>query len=84
MFSVDLKIDGVLAATFDGACITTIMAELAFYITQFVPTGSVPPNLIQIYIRNKSQRRNNARHRNVCERTIPFEVVVSRPYDLTS
>lgn len=76
MFSIDLKIDGVLVAVFDGACLATIMSELDYYITQFVPPGSVPPNLIQIYIRNKSQRRNHARYRNVREHIVPAEVVV--------
>lgn len=80
MFNIDLKIDGVLVATFDGACLATIMAELDYYITQFVPQGSVLPNLIQIYIRNKSQRRNNARHRNVRGHTVSAETVVLRPY----
>lgn len=80
MFSIDLKIDGVLVATFDGACLATIMSELDYYITQFVPPGSALPNLIQIYIRNKSQRRNNTRHRNVRERTVSDETVVLRPY----
>lgn len=83
MFSIDLKIDGVLVATFDGACLSIIMNELDYYITQFVPPESELPNLIQIYIRNKSQRRNNARNRNVREHMYPSEVVVSRPYGLT-
>lgn len=83
MFSIDLKIDGVLAATFDGACLPIIINELDYYIAQFVPPESEPPNLIQIYIRNKNKRRNNARHRNVREHIFPPEVVVSRPYDLT-
>lgn len=83
MFNIDLKIDGVLVATFDGACLATIMSELDYYVAQFVPPGSALPNLIQIYIRNKSQRRSNARNRNVREHMYPSEVVVSRPYGLT-
>lgn len=79
MFNIDLKIDGVLVATFDGACLATIMSELDYYITQFVPPENVLPNLIQIYIRKKSQRRNNARQRNALEHIYPSEVVVSRP-----
>lgn len=83
MFNIDLKIDGVLVATFDGAQLATIMSELDYYITQFVPPENVLPNLIQIYIRKKSQRRNNARHRNAAEHIYPSEVVVSRPYGET-
>lgn len=80
MFSIDLKIDGVLVAVFDGDCLETIMNELDYYVAQFVPPGSALPNLIQIYIRKKSQRRNNARQRNALEHIYPSEVVVSSPY----
>lgn len=80
MFSIDLKIDGVLAATFDGVYLDTIMAELDHYVTQFVPPGSLLPNLIQIYIRKQNTRMQNARHRNVRGHTVSAETVVLRSY----
>lgn len=76
MFNIDLKIDGVLVATFDGAHLPTIMAELDYYLTQFVPPENVLPNLIQIYIRKKTKRRRNAGHCNVREHTVSAETIV--------
>lgn len=76
MYDIELKIDGYRCIYEEASSLQSAMERAQTCINVFVDPELPDPNLIQIYIRKQTTRRQNARHLTVPQHRVSIETAM--------
>lgn len=76
MYVIEIKINGYRCLYEEAPSLQSATERVQTCINTFVEPDLPDPNLIQIYIRKQTTRRQNARHRTVSQHRVSLETIM--------